>query len=138
MGHYPSGKHFSKTCATRKMMQNGIDEILWGRTFKNTSDFSLRFTTTFTTRFLDSRWLPEFTMGSWIHKGFLDSRWIPRLTKGSWIHDGILDPRWVPGFTRGSWVLVGFLVLCTARHGNTWHGTHHRGMARKYLARHGS
>ena len=43
-----------------KTMQNCIDEILWGQTFKNTYDFSLRFTTIFTTtcihdEFLDSR-----------------------------------------------------------------------------------
>ena len=26
----------------------------------------------------------------------------------------------------------------TARHGNIWHGTDHKGTARKYMARHGS
>ena len=30
------------------------------------------------------------------------------------------------------------LVPGTARHGNIWHGTDHKGTARKYLARHGS
>ena len=39
---YSSGKHFSKSCAPRKMMQNSIDEIFWGRTFKNTFYFNLR------------------------------------------------------------------------------------------------
>ena len=29
-------------------------------------------------------------MGSWIHDGFLDSRWVPGFTMGSWIHDGFL------------------------------------------------
>ena len=41
----------------------------------------------------DSRWVPGFTMGSWIHDGVLDSRWIPGFTIGSWIHDGFLDSR---------------------------------------------
>ena len=42
IGPYSSGDHFSESCAPRKMMQNGIDEIFWGRTFKNTSYFNLR------------------------------------------------------------------------------------------------
>ena len=71
-----------------------------------------------------------FTMGSWIHDGFLDSRWVPGFTMGSCIHDGFLDSLWVPGFTMGSWYWAG--------HGNLWHGTDHRGTARKYLARQGS
>ena len=35
--------------------------------------------------FLESRWVPGFSMCSWIHDGFLDSRF--------------LDSRWVLGFT---------------------------------------
>ena len=43
IGSYLLGrKHFFKGCAPRKMMQNGIDEIFWGRTFKKTSYFNLR------------------------------------------------------------------------------------------------
>ena len=58
-------------------MQNRINKILWGPTFKNTSYFSLRLVAT------------------WIHDGFLDSRWIPGFTMDSCIHDGFLDSRWV-------------------------------------------
>ena len=36
------GEHFSESCSPRKMMQNGMDKIFWGRTFKNTSYFNLR------------------------------------------------------------------------------------------------
>ena len=34
-----------------------------------------------------------FTMVSWIHDGLLDSRWIPEFTMGSWIriHDEFVD-----------------------------------------------
>ena len=42
IGPYSSGDHFSESCAPRKMMQNGIDEIFWGQTFKNTPYFNLR------------------------------------------------------------------------------------------------
>ena len=98
------------------MMQIRIDEIWWGRTFKNTSYFSFRFMTTWIRinfwiydEFLDSRWIPGFTMGSWIHDVFLDSRWVPGFTMGSWIHDGFLDSRWVSGFTMVSWIHDGFL-----------------------------
>ena len=38
----PKFPDFSESCAPRKMMQNGIDEILWGQTFKNTPYFNLR------------------------------------------------------------------------------------------------
>ena len=41
IGPYSSGDHFSESCAPRKMMQNRIDEIFWGQTFKNTSYFTL-------------------------------------------------------------------------------------------------
>ena len=39
-------------------------------------------------RFLDSRWVPGFTIGSWIHYRSLDSRGVPGFTMGSCIHDG--------------------------------------------------
>ena len=39
---YSSGDHFSESCAPRKFMQNGIDEIFWGQTFKKTPYFNLR------------------------------------------------------------------------------------------------
>ena len=39
---YSSGKHFSESCAPRKKMQNRVDEIFWGLTFKNTFYFNLR------------------------------------------------------------------------------------------------
>ena len=42
IGPYSLGDHFSESCAPRKMMQNGIDEIFWGQTFKNTPYFNLR------------------------------------------------------------------------------------------------
>ena len=42
IGPYSSGDHFSESCSPRKMMQNGIDEIFWGQTFKNTLYFNLR------------------------------------------------------------------------------------------------
>ena len=42
IGFYSSGRHFSKSCAPRKMMQNRIDEIFRGQTFKNRPDFDLR------------------------------------------------------------------------------------------------
>ena len=42
IGPYSSGDHFSESCAPRKMMQNRIDEIFWGQTFKNTPYFNLR------------------------------------------------------------------------------------------------
>ena len=77
-------------------------------------------------------------MGSWIHDGFLDSRWVPGFTMGSWIHDEFLDSQCVPGFTIGSWIHNGFLVLGTTWHGNILHSTDHKGMARKDLARHAS
>ena len=89
-------------------------------------------------RFLDSQWVPGFTIGYWIHDRFLDSRSVPGFTVGSWIHDRLVDSRWVPGFNMGSWIHDGFLVLGTARHGNIWHGTDHKGTARKCLAWHGS
>ena len=41
--------------------------------------------------FLDSPWVPGFTMGSWIHDGFLDSQWVPGFMMGSWIHDWFWD-----------------------------------------------
>ena len=47
----PLGRHFFESCAPRKMMQNSIDGIFWGRTFKNTSYLNLRFTTRLTIRF---------------------------------------------------------------------------------------
>ena len=34
IGPYSSGDHFPESCAPRKMMQNRMDEILWGRSFK--------------------------------------------------------------------------------------------------------
>ena len=37
---YSSGDHFSESCSPRKMMQNRVDEIFWGQTFKNTSYFT--------------------------------------------------------------------------------------------------
>ena len=72
-------------------------------------------------------------MGSWIYDGFLDSRWVPGFTMDSWIHDGFLDSRWVPGFTMDSWIHNGFLVQGTARHGTEIFGT-----ARIMRARHGN
>ena len=42
IGPYSSGDHFSESCSPRTMMQNGIDEIFWGRPFKNTFYFNLR------------------------------------------------------------------------------------------------
>ena len=39
---YSSGRHFSESCAPRKLMQNRIDKIFSGRAFKNTSHFNLR------------------------------------------------------------------------------------------------
>ena len=41
IGPYSSGDHFSESCSPRKMVQNRIDEIFWGQTFKNTSYFTL-------------------------------------------------------------------------------------------------
>ena len=41
IGPYSSGDHFSESCSPRKMMQNRIDEIFWGQTFKNTHYFNL-------------------------------------------------------------------------------------------------
>ena len=41
IGPYSSGDHFFESCPPQKMMQNRIDEILWGQTFKNTSYFTL-------------------------------------------------------------------------------------------------
>ena len=38
---------------------------------------------------------------------------------------------------QASWIF-GTARIMRARHGNIWHGTDHEGMARKYLARHGS
>ena len=32
-------------------------------------------------------------IGSWIHDGFLDSRWVPGFTIGSWIYDGYFNLR---------------------------------------------
>jgi len=29
-------------------------------------------------------------MGSWIHDGLLDSRWVPGFTMGFWIHEEVL------------------------------------------------
>ena len=43
-------------------------------------------------------------MGSWIHDGFLDSRWVPGFTIDFWHHDGFLV-----GFTMDSWIRDGFL-----------------------------
>ena len=42
IGPYSSGRHFSESCSPRKMMQNRIDKIFWGQTFKNTPYFNLR------------------------------------------------------------------------------------------------
>ena len=42
VGPYPSGRYFSESCAPRKIMQNGIDELFWGQTFKNIPHFNLR------------------------------------------------------------------------------------------------
>ena len=42
IGPYSSGDHFSESCSPRKMVQNRIDEIFWGQTFKNTPYFNLR------------------------------------------------------------------------------------------------
>ena len=53
---------------------------------------------------------------------------------GSWIHDGSLDSRWDPGFTVDPSINNGFLVLCTARCGNIWHGRDHKGTAQKSAA----
>ena len=36
------GRYFSESVTPQKMMQNGIDEMFWGRTLKNTSYFNLR------------------------------------------------------------------------------------------------
>ena len=44
-------------------------------------------------RFLDSRKVPGFTIGFWIHDGFLDSWWVLGFTIGSWMHDRFLDSR---------------------------------------------
>ena len=41
IGPYSSERHFSESCSPRKMMQNGIDEIFWGQTFRNTPYFTL-------------------------------------------------------------------------------------------------
>ena len=41
IGPYLSGDHVSESCSPRKMMQNRVDEIFWGQTFKNTSYFTL-------------------------------------------------------------------------------------------------
>ena len=42
IGPYSLGDHFSESCLPRKMVQNGIGEIFWGQTFKNTPYFNLR------------------------------------------------------------------------------------------------
>ena len=64
---------------------------------------------------------------------------------GSRIHYGFLDSQQVPGFTMGSWYcarhgteMFSTARIIRARNGNIWHGTDHKGTARKYLARHGS
>ena len=75
----------------------------------------------------------------------MSGSWISKFTMGSWRHYGFLDSRWVPGFTMASWYrarhgteIFGTARILRARHGNIWHGTDHKGMAQKYLARHGS
>ena len=50
-------------------------------------------------------------MGSWILDDFLDSQWVPGFTMGSWIHDGLLDSRRVPGFRMGSRIHDGSSIL---------------------------
>ena len=72
-------------------------------------------------------------MDSWTHDVFLDSRWVPGFTMGSWIHDGLLDSLWVPRFTMGSW--------CRAWHGSEIFGTaeiiraQHRNICSKWIIR---
>ena len=41
-GPYSSGAIFTKVVRVEQMMRNGIDEIFWGQTFKNTPYSNLR------------------------------------------------------------------------------------------------
>ena len=75
---YSSGDNFSESCSPRKMMQNGIDEIFWGQTFKNTSYFTLR------------------TFGSLLPRSWYQDLGTRILVSGSWYQDlgtRILVPR---------------------------------------------
>ena len=67
-------------------------------------------------------------MGSWIYDGFLDSRWVPAYTIGSWIYHRYLDSGLVPGFMMGSSYqalhsteIFGTARIIRARHRNIGH-----------------
>ena len=50
----------------------------------------------FATEGVGTKLFRECTMVFWIHDGFLDSRWVPGFTMGSLIHDGLSGKVLVP------------------------------------------
>ena len=71
IGPYSSGDNFSESCAPRKMMQNGIDEIFWGPNFQKHILFHFKNLWVLATRILVPRsWYQDLgtkilVPGSW-------------------------------------------------------------------------